>query len=123
MESSQYLRNQLLRDSDWAAMACSVELRVPLVDARLHRTLAAAAFEPARHLGKAALVRRLAPELPEALWHRPKSGFYVPVHEWLLPGELGPAGHNLGGRSRALAPLVLANLGIPLPDAAAAAAG
>ena len=54
---------------------------------------------------------------PEALWRRPKSGFYVPVLEWLRPGELGPAGHNLGGRSRALAPLVLADFGISLLDA------
>lgn len=119
MESSQYLRNQLLRDSDWASMASSVELRVPLVDARLHRRLAAAGFEPGRRLGKAALVRRLAPELPDALWRRPKTGFYLPVLEWLRPGELGPAGSNLGGRSRALAPLVLAEFGIGLPTAPA----
>jgi asparagine synthase (glutamine-hydrolysing) len=115
MESSQYMRNQLLRDSDWASMACSVELRVPLVDAWLLRRLAAAGFQPARRLGKAALVRQLAPELPEALWHRPKTGFYIPVLEWLRPGgELGPAGHNLGARSRVLARLVLAELGISL---------
>jgi asparagine synthase (glutamine-hydrolysing) len=117
MESSQYMRNQLLRDSDWASMASSVELRVPLVDARLHRRLAAAGFEPARRLGKAGLVRRLAPELPDALWRRPKTGFYVPVVEWLRPGELGPAGSNLGGRSRALAPLVLAEFGVSVPEA------
>jgi asparagine synthase (glutamine-hydrolysing) len=123
MESSQYMRNQLLRDSDWASMACSVELRVPLVDSRLHRRLAAAGFEPARRLGKAALVRRLAPELPAALWHRPKHGFYMPVHEWLHPGELGAAGRNLGGRSRALAVQILAELGIPLPGAVAAGRG
>jgi len=123
MESTQYMRNQLLRDSDWASMASSVELRVPLVDACLHRQLAATDFEPARRLGKAALVRRLAPELPEALWHRPKSGFYVPVLEWLRPGELGPAGRALGARSRALAPLVLAELGIVLPGAPGPRAG
>jgi asparagine synthase (glutamine-hydrolysing) len=118
MESSQYMRNQLLRDADWASMAHSLELRVPLVDARLHQSLAAAGFEPARRLGKAALVRSLAPELPAALWHRPKAGFYVPVLEWMRPGELGPVAGNLGGRSRALARLVLAELGIPLRNAA-----
>jgi asparagine synthase (glutamine-hydrolysing) len=127
MESSQYMRNQLLRDSDWASMACSVELRVPLVDAQLHRQLAAGGFQPARRLGKAALVRRLAPELPAALWRRPKTGFYIPVLEWLRPDELGPTGHHLGSRSRALALLVLAELGIepglaPRAGAAAAAA-
>jgi asparagine synthase (glutamine-hydrolysing) len=108
MESGQYMRNQLLRDSDWASMAWSVELRVPLVDARLHHCLAASGFEPARRLGKAALVRRIAPELPDALWRRGKTGFYIPVHEWLRPGELGPPAANLGRRSRELAKLVLA---------------
>jgi asparagine synthase (glutamine-hydrolysing) len=117
MESSQYMRNQLLRDSDWASMASSVELRVPLVDASLHRCLAAGGFQPARRLGKGALVRRLAPELPEALWRHPKTGFYVPVLEWLRPGELGPAGRGLGSRSRALARCVLAEFGITLPGA------
>ena len=32
-----YMRNQLLRDADWAGMAHSVEIRVPLVDAVLLR--------------------------------------------------------------------------------------
>ena len=39
IESSTYLRNQLLRDSDWASMDHSVELRTPLVDAWLLRDL------------------------------------------------------------------------------------
>jgi asparagine synthase (glutamine-hydrolysing) len=79
MESGLYLKNQLLRDADWAAMAHSVELRVPLVDARLQATIAAARFEPARTEGKAALVRRLAPELPEAIFQQRKRGFAVPL--------------------------------------------
>jgi asparagine synthase (glutamine-hydrolysing) len=79
MESGLYLRNQLLRDADWAAMAHSVELRVPLVDARLRATITAARFEPARTLGKAALVRRLAPDLPEAVFAQAKRGFAIPT--------------------------------------------
>jgi asparagine synthase (glutamine-hydrolysing) len=122
METGQYMRNQLLRDADWASMAWSVELRLPLVDAWLYQRLAAADFQPARRLGKAALVRQLAPELPAALWDRAKTGFYVPVLEWLRPGELGPAAQNLGGRSRALAALVLAELGFPLAGAPPATA-
>jgi asparagine synthase (glutamine-hydrolysing) len=35
-ESSHYMRNQLLRDTDWAGMAHGVEIRVPLVDITLH---------------------------------------------------------------------------------------
>ena len=86
LETTRYMRNQLLRDSDWASMASSVELRVPLVDAWLRERLAANGFEPARGQGKAALVRQAAPELPAALWTRPKSGFFIPVMEWMEPG-------------------------------------
>ncbi len=32
LESTHYLRNQLLRDADWAGMAHGVEIRVPLAD-------------------------------------------------------------------------------------------
>ncbi|MBK8742086.1 MAG: asparagine synthase (glutamine-hydrolyzing) [Betaproteobacteria bacterium] len=39
LESTLYLRNQLLRDSDWASMGHSLELRTPLVDAKLLKTL------------------------------------------------------------------------------------
>ena len=111
METALYMRNQLLRDSDWASMAHSVELRVPLVDPVLRAQLATQGFEPARDLrkgGKAAVVRQAAPELPAALWDRPKSGFYIPVLEWLEPGH----GRSLGDQSRRLALRVLKEFGI-----------
>src|SRR6478752_4598943 len=40
LESSLYMRNQLLRDADWASMAHSLEVRVPLVDVELLRRVA-----------------------------------------------------------------------------------
>ena len=40
LESSLYMRNQLLRDTDWASMAHSLEVRVPLVDVKLLSHLA-----------------------------------------------------------------------------------
>ncbi|HEY0513860.1 MAG TPA: asparagine synthase (glutamine-hydrolyzing) [Thermoanaerobaculia bacterium] len=109
LETARYMRNQLLRDADWASMAWSVELRVPLVDAWLRQRLAANRFEPARSEGKAALVRRAAPELPEAVLARPKTGFYIPVAEWMRP-EL--AARRPGERSRWLAARVLEEFGV-----------
>ena len=111
LETRLYMKNQLLRDSDWASMAHSLELRVPLVDPRLEAGFAARAFEPAKSRGKAALVRSVAPELPEALFSRPKSGFYMPVMEWLEP-ERAAGSRNHGEQSRRLALRVLAALGI-----------
>ena len=40
LESTWYMRSQLLRDSDWAGMAHSLEIRVPLIDTFFFRELA-----------------------------------------------------------------------------------
>lgn len=113
MESVQYMRSQLLRDSDWASMAHSLELRVPLVDAFLRGELEAMHFEPARSGGKAAAVRRAAPELPEEVFARPKSGFTIPVVGWLSPD--GRSRRSFGADSRHLAVEILRAFGVDTP--------
>jgi asparagine synthase (glutamine-hydrolysing) len=99
LETRVYLRNQLLRDSDWASMAHSVELRVPFVDALLQRQAASSGFLLPRRIGKAGVVRRLAPHLPRALFSRRKTGFRVPVSRWLR----GASGRAASADSRCLA--------------------
>lgn len=113
MEWSIYLRNQLLRDADWAGMTHGVEIRVPLVDARLRAAAERCGFEPARSHGKPELIRRLVPELPSAVFDRPKTGFQLPVADWLEPAA---AGRPVGLQSRRLARLVLAAFDVD-PDA------
>ncbi|MCB1009305.1 MAG: asparagine synthase (glutamine-hydrolyzing) [Acidobacteria bacterium] len=106
LEVALYLRNQLLRDSDWAAMASSLELRVPMVDPILWAQVARHGHEPARSQGKAAVVRVAAPNLPAELWNRPKSGFTVPVAEWMCPPR--PRERDTAGKgSRRLAMRIL----------------
>ncbi len=39
LEMQWYMKNQLLRDTDWASMAHSLEVRVPLVDIHLLQAL------------------------------------------------------------------------------------
>ena len=112
MESTQYMRNQLLRDSDWASMAHSLELRTPLVDAWLREDIARADFEPGRSGGKAAAIRLAAPDLPASVWSRPKTGFYIPVMQWL--GEQDRFGKGTGTAARELALRVLAGFGVDL---------
>ncbi|HEV8241705.1 MAG TPA: asparagine synthase (glutamine-hydrolyzing) [Thermoanaerobaculia bacterium] len=119
LETARYLRHQLLRDSDWAAMAHSVELRVPLVDPWLREQAARHGFAPARRDGKAAAVRAAAPELPAALFARRKTGFYAPIAEAL---EAGAAALSHGARSRRLALRVLREQGVELPAGALRAA-
>jgi asparagine synthase (glutamine-hydrolysing) len=82
LEMSYYMRTQLLRDADWAGMAHSVEIRVPLVDMTLLRQLAplrASRFSPR----KPKIAECLRKPLPAEVLRRPKSGFGVPVREWM----------------------------------------
>ena len=82
LESSLYLRNQLLRDMDWASMAHSLEVRVPLVDAHLLRKLAPV-LVTRRERGKQILANAPRPQLPAEVRGRRKTGFTLPIKEWL----------------------------------------
>lgn len=83
LESTHYLRNQLLRDSDWASMGHSLELRTPLVDAALLATLGPYVSGFADGAGKVMLARSPGNPLPETIINRPKSGFSLPMAQWL----------------------------------------
>jgi len=83
LETTRYMRDRLLRDADWAGMAHSVEIRVPLVDVPLARHVHAARRAGVTH-GKADLAAAPRPALPREIVQRPKTGFTVPVREWLI---------------------------------------
>jgi asparagine synthase (glutamine-hydrolysing) len=82
LEMVWYMRNQLLRVADWAGMAHSVEIRVPLVDIVLLRKIAPLIASNHRP-GKLDMAGTLANPLPDAVLQRAKSGFFVPVQRWL----------------------------------------
>jgi asparagine synthase (glutamine-hydrolysing) len=83
VESCWYMRNQLLRDADWAGMAHSLEIRVPLVDIELLRS-ARQGMGNGNPPGKRTLAEAPLRPLPAGVLSRPKTGFCVPVREWLL---------------------------------------
>lgn len=82
LESTRYLRNQLLRDADWAGMAHSVEIRTPLVDFTL-LTEIAPLLRSTTAPGKLDMAGTLPKRLPDNILARPKTGFFVPVREWM----------------------------------------
>ena len=86
LEMSWYMRSQLLRDADWAGMAHSLEIRTPLVDIDLFRALAPMLAGP-NPPDKRALGRAPGIALPDDILNRPKTGFAVPVRDWLQAGE------------------------------------
>jgi len=84
LELSSFVGERLLRDTDAASMAVSLEARVPLLDWALCEKVAG--LDPARRflpLGKKRLLRDLAlKRIDAAIFDRPKSGFVLPIGEW-----------------------------------------
>lgn len=83
IESKMYLKNQLLRDSDWASMSHSLELRTPLVDVHLLNNLKNYLFILSKYRNKEILSNCLKTELPKEVYETDKTGFGIPIKEWL----------------------------------------
>jgi asparagine synthase (glutamine-hydrolysing) len=95
LEMSWYMRNQLLRDTDWASMAHSLEVRVPFLDLDLLRIVAPLLGRQGSP-DKRTVTAALSTGLPAEIINRKKTGFSVPVREWLLDGS--SATHERGMR-------------------------
>jgi asparagine synthase (glutamine-hydrolysing) len=88
LESSRYMGQQLLRDSDNYSMANGLELRIPFVDAQLFRELAPLPAASRLARGKQ-LLKDAVPELRQALPPAAKRGFTFPYDVWFdKPGSL-----------------------------------
>jgi len=88
LEQRLFLGERLLRDSDAASMAASLEQRLPLVDQVVLETVTrlpdAIRYQPV--LRKAALRRAGLRGLDPALFDRPKRGFVLPFDRWIRKG-------------------------------------
>lgn len=85
-ETSHYLQPMLLPDADAFSMAWSVELRVPFID----RPFFAAALRRPELRGKPRLVQEMGDPYLKLLSRRRKTGFSVPMEEWIRSGSLRP---------------------------------
>jgi asparagine synthase (glutamine-hydrolysing) len=84
-DAGTYLPDDILTKVDRASMATSLETRAPLLD---HRVLEFALslpehFKTDRHLGKKVLREVLYRYVPKAIVDRPKTGFSIPLSQWL----------------------------------------
>ena len=88
MEQRLFLGERLLRDTDAASMAASIEVRLPLVDQVLFENVQCLPDHERYHpLGKKSMLRRIGLRgLDPALFERPKSGFVLPFDRWLRLG-------------------------------------
>ena len=81
LEISNFMKNQLLRDSDIMSMKHSLELRVPLTD---HNLIDYSFTIPGKYKHeKKILVDSMKSFLPEQVYMRKKQGFSFPFEEWI----------------------------------------
>lgn len=85
MDAGQYMTDDILVKVDRAAMANSLETRVPLLDHRVFEF----AWKLPQHMkirngvGKWALREVLYRHVPKSMIERPKKGFSIPLSQWL----------------------------------------
>ncbi len=92
LETSCYLANQLLPDSDRFSMAHALELRVPLVDRMVAENLSRIApklFYDQKNTPKALLVKAVG-DIPDEIVYRKKQGFTLPIGRWIKDEEWEP---------------------------------
>jgi asparagine synthase (glutamine-hydrolysing) len=93
LEIGNYMRNQLLRDSDVMSMKWGLELRTPLVDRVMLEAVAPIPSQIRLAAGKQILIQAI-PELPEWVINRPKQGFAFPFDRW-MSSEFGNYFQNI----------------------------
>ena len=82
LESTRYMRNQLLRDNDWAGMSHSLEIRLPFLDWPLIEYLACQRSQH-NNLHKNDIAHVVQPILPSEILNKPKTGFEIPIIRWM----------------------------------------
>ena len=82
LDSLFYMRNQLLRDSDWASMYHGIELRTPFVDIQLIEKLKDVMNNYSIYENKKILKLIFNSKLPEEVFNKKKIGFNTPVKKW-----------------------------------------
>lgn len=83
LELNCYMRNQLLRDIDWASMAHSLEVRTPFVDINFFKNIIPLLLSKNKP-NKFDMANTPNKKLQKEILHRSKTGFSVPVKEWVF---------------------------------------
>jgi asparagine synthase (glutamine-hydrolysing) len=75
LEYNIYLRNQLLRDSDWASMSNSIELRMPFVN----KELISNTFQVKPKISRNIILKKINEKIYNNV-SKKKIGFYTPTY-------------------------------------------
>jgi asparagine synthase (glutamine-hydrolysing) len=96
IDLATYLPDAILTKVDRASMACSLELRPPLLDHELVELVASIPPETRNPHGalKSLLKEAIRPRLPAHIIDRPKKGFGVPLQTWITDLRPDAAQHT-----------------------------
>src|SRR5213593_493332 len=85
VDLKMYLQDGILVKVDRASMACSLEVRAPMLDYRFVELIARlpTSWKLRGMTTKHVFKRAMKPWLPPGIVNRPKKGFGIPVAEWL----------------------------------------
>jgi asparagine synthase (glutamine-hydrolysing) len=86
LELEWYMRNQLLRDADWAGMAHSIEIRTPFVDKELFQAICLF-HRNGNTPNKQAMAKTPKNSIPEKILNRTKTGFSIPHYQDYLKAK------------------------------------
>lgn len=103
LDVKTYLVDDILTKVDRASMAVSMEVRVPLIDCRFMELAARipSGWKLKGKTSKHILKRALGKVVPPQVFTRPKSGFSMPLRDWLRNELKGMAGDLLLSRDGA----------------------
>lgn len=89
METNLFMKNQLLKDTDFMSMVHAIEVRVPFLDQELLKAIyhISSDIKFNNKVPKGLLVNSFKDILPEAIWDRPKMGFTFPLQGWLMENK------------------------------------
>ena len=82
LDSLFYMRNQLLRDGDWASMYHGIELRTPFVDVELINNLKNIMKSYSIYDNKEFIKLIFNSILPKEVINKKKIGFQTPIIKW-----------------------------------------
>ncbi|RZL47597.1 MAG: asparagine synthase (glutamine-hydrolyzing) [Pedobacter sp.] len=88
-ETNLFMKNQLLKDTDFMSMSHGIEVRVPFLDQCFVDTTKKISKENRFQIRpKGLLINAFKNILPETIWNRPKMGFTFPLQQWFLSSGL-----------------------------------
>ena len=88
LDINTYMVDDILTKVDRASMANSLEVRVPIIDHLFFETAARipAGMKIRKTSGKYIFREAFKSQVPDYIYHKPKSGFTIPISKWFKAG-------------------------------------